>query len=131
MIGMEQNRRRRTTDRRLAKRIDRHLAFLKKELTEIDGDIDAGVALRRLGARLSSFSPQCQASGRLQREHSSQNCRNLDSSIAANSPRSWGLRRSTAKLRNLARPSHDQLADEQASVPRFTWPPSSPSVSTR
>ncbi|RTL83248.1 MAG: IS110 family transposase [Hyphomicrobiales bacterium] len=43
MIGMEQNRRRRTTDKRLAKRIDRHLAFLEKELAEVDGDIDAGV----------------------------------------------------------------------------------------
>jgi transposase len=43
MIGMEQNRRRRTADKRLAKRIDRHLAFLEKELAEVDGDIDAGV----------------------------------------------------------------------------------------
>jgi len=43
MIGMEQNRRRRTTDKRLAKRIDSHLAFLEKELAEVDGDIDAGV----------------------------------------------------------------------------------------
>ena len=43
MIGMEQNRRRRTTDKRLAKRIDRHLAFLEKELVEVDGDIDAGM----------------------------------------------------------------------------------------
>ena len=43
MIGMEQNRRRRTADKRLAKRIDRHLAFLEKELVDVDGDIDAGV----------------------------------------------------------------------------------------
>ncbi len=43
MIGMEQNRRRRAADKQLAKRIDRHIAFLEKELAGIDGDIDAGV----------------------------------------------------------------------------------------
>ncbi|HYA80947.1 MAG TPA: IS110 family transposase [Methylocystis sp.] len=43
MIGMEQNRRRRAADKQLAKRIDRHIAFLEKELAEVDGDIDAGV----------------------------------------------------------------------------------------
>jgi transposase len=32
MIGMDANRRRHTTDKRLAKTIDRHLAFLEKEL---------------------------------------------------------------------------------------------------
>jgi transposase len=40
---MEQNRRRRTADKRLAKRIDRHLDFLEKELVDIDGDINASV----------------------------------------------------------------------------------------
>lgn len=40
---MEQNRRKRTGDKHLAKRIDRHLAFLEKELAEVDGDIDADV----------------------------------------------------------------------------------------
>jgi transposase len=43
MIGMEANRRRRAADKRLAKKIDRHLAFLKKELADIDIDIDNGV----------------------------------------------------------------------------------------
>jgi len=43
MIGMEQNRRSRATDKHLAKRIARHLAFLEKELAEVDGDIDADV----------------------------------------------------------------------------------------
>jgi transposase len=43
MIGMEQNRRRRVANKRLAKRIDRHLAFLEKELAEVDNDIDADV----------------------------------------------------------------------------------------
>ena len=43
MIGMESNRRRQTADTRLAKKIERHLAFLEKELADIDADIDAGV----------------------------------------------------------------------------------------
>jgi transposase len=43
MIGMEANRRRRVTDKRLAKKIERHLAFLEKELADIDADIDTGV----------------------------------------------------------------------------------------
>lgn len=43
MIGMEANRRRRAADKRLAKKIDRHLAFLEKELADIDIDIDNGV----------------------------------------------------------------------------------------
>jgi transposase len=45
MIGMETNRRRRATDKRLAKRLDRHVAFLEKELNEIDHDI--GEAIKR------------------------------------------------------------------------------------
>ena len=43
MIGMESNRRRRAAGKRLAKKIDRHLAFLEKELVDIDVDIDNGV----------------------------------------------------------------------------------------
>ncbi|NBJ13932.1 IS110 family RNA-guided transposase, partial [Microvirga arsenatis] len=43
MIGMETNRRRRTTDKRLAKRLDRHVAFLEKELDEIDRDIGEAI----------------------------------------------------------------------------------------
>ena len=40
---MEANRRRRAADKRLAKKIDRHLAFLEKELADVDADIDTGV----------------------------------------------------------------------------------------
>ena len=43
MIGMEANRRRRAADKRLVRKIDRHVAFLEKELAEVDADIDAGV----------------------------------------------------------------------------------------
>lgn len=43
MIGMETNRGRRTADKRLAKKIDRHVAFLEKELAEIDRDIGTGI----------------------------------------------------------------------------------------
>jgi len=43
MIGMEANRRRRAADKRLTKKIDRHIAFLEKELADVDTDIDAGV----------------------------------------------------------------------------------------
>ena len=43
MIGMEANRRKRAADKRLSKKIDRHLAFLEKELVDVDADIDAGV----------------------------------------------------------------------------------------
>ena len=48
MIGMESNRRRQAADTRLAKKIERHLAFLEKELAAIDADIDAGCAPRPL-----------------------------------------------------------------------------------
>ncbi len=43
MIGMETNRRRRATDKHLAKRLDRHVAFLEKELDEIDRDIGEAI----------------------------------------------------------------------------------------
>jgi transposase len=43
MIGMEANRRRNATDKRLAKTIDRHVDFLEKELAAIDADIDTHV----------------------------------------------------------------------------------------
>lgn len=43
MIGMEDNRRRHLTDKRLAKTIERHVAFLEKELAAIDADIDTNV----------------------------------------------------------------------------------------
>jgi transposase len=43
MIGMEANRRRHAADKRLAKTIDRHVAFLEKELNAVDTDIDTDV----------------------------------------------------------------------------------------
>jgi transposase len=43
MIGMEANRRKRAADKRLVKKIDRHLAFLEKELAQVDADMDEGV----------------------------------------------------------------------------------------
>jgi transposase len=41
MIGMEQNRRRGVADKRLSKKIDRHVAFLEKELADIDAEINS------------------------------------------------------------------------------------------
>jgi transposase len=43
MIGMEASRRRHAADKRLARTIDRHLAFLEKELAAVDADIDTDV----------------------------------------------------------------------------------------
>jgi transposase len=43
MIGMEANRKRRVADKRLIKKIERHIGFLEKELADIDADIDADV----------------------------------------------------------------------------------------
>jgi transposase len=43
MIGMEANRRRHATDKRLVKTIDRHVAFLEKELAAVDANIDTDV----------------------------------------------------------------------------------------
>jgi transposase len=43
MIGMETNRRRQAVGRQLAKRLDRHVAFLGKELTEIDRAIGQAI----------------------------------------------------------------------------------------
>jgi transposase len=43
MIGMEANRRRHAAGKRLAKTIDRHLAFLEKELAAVDADIDTDI----------------------------------------------------------------------------------------
>ncbi len=43
MIGMEENRRPQAVDKRLAKRLDRHVAFLVKELAEVDRDIGQAI----------------------------------------------------------------------------------------
>jgi transposase len=43
MIGMETNRRRQALDRRLARRLDRHVTFLEKHLAEIDRDIGQAI----------------------------------------------------------------------------------------
>ncbi len=43
MIGMEANRRRSAMDKRLVRTIDRHVAFLEKELNAIDADIDTDI----------------------------------------------------------------------------------------
>jgi transposase len=43
MIGMEENRRPQAIDKRLAKRLDRHVAFLEKELAEVDADISQAI----------------------------------------------------------------------------------------
>lgn len=43
MMTAERNRKRTVRDKRVAKRIDRHLVLLQKELTEIEADIDDGI----------------------------------------------------------------------------------------
>ena len=43
MMTAERNRKRSMRDKRVLKRIDRHLALLQKELTEIEADIDGAV----------------------------------------------------------------------------------------
>lgn len=43
MLGAEANRRRQARERRLQKRLDAHLAWLQKELTATDGEIDTAV----------------------------------------------------------------------------------------
>jgi transposase len=43
MMTAERNRKRSMRDKRVLKRIDRHLALLQKELAEIEGDIDDAV----------------------------------------------------------------------------------------
>jgi len=43
MIGMEANRRRTAAHKRIAKKLDRHIAFLEKELAETDRDIGNGI----------------------------------------------------------------------------------------
>ena len=54
MIGMESNRRRQTADTRLAKKIERHLAFLEKELADIDAGVSASPAWREAEELLTS-----------------------------------------------------------------------------
>lgn len=43
MMTAERNRKRTMRDKRVIRRIERHLSLLQKELTEIEGDIDDGV----------------------------------------------------------------------------------------
>src|SRR5215217_92266 len=43
MIGMETNRRRQAVDKHLARRLDRHVAFLEKELAEVDRAINQAI----------------------------------------------------------------------------------------
>jgi transposase len=54
MIGMEPNRRRQAADKRLAKTIERHLAFLESELARIDAAIRASPAWREKEDLLTS-----------------------------------------------------------------------------
>jgi len=58
MIGMESNRRRQSADKRLARRLDRHVIFLEKELAEVDRDIGQAIkasqAWREAEAHLNS-----------------------------------------------------------------------------
>ena len=43
MIGMETNRRGRAVDKHLARGLDRHIAFLERELAEVDGEISQAI----------------------------------------------------------------------------------------
>jgi transposase len=43
MIVMERNRRQQAVDKQMAKRLDRHVAFLEKELVDIDGEIGQAI----------------------------------------------------------------------------------------
>src|SRR4051794_28860158 len=43
MIGMETNRRGQVIDKQLARRLDRHVVFLEKELAEVDRDIGQAI----------------------------------------------------------------------------------------
>ena len=43
MIGMKANRRRRASDKQLARRLDRRVAFLETELAEVDRDIGQAI----------------------------------------------------------------------------------------
>jgi transposase len=60
MIGMETNRRRQAADKQLARRLDRHVAFLEKELADVDRDIGQAIqsspAWREAEALLKSVS---------------------------------------------------------------------------
>ena len=49
---METNRRGQAVDKHLAKRLDRHVIFLEKELAEVDRDIGQAIKPLRFGARL-------------------------------------------------------------------------------
>jgi len=43
MIGMETNRRDQAVDKQLIRRVGRHIAFLERELVELDRDIDGAI----------------------------------------------------------------------------------------
>ena len=43
MIGMETNRRRQAADKHLARKLDRHIAFLEKELVDVDRDMGQAI----------------------------------------------------------------------------------------
>ena len=43
MIGMETNRRDQAVDKQLTRKLDRHIAFLERELAELDGDIGRAI----------------------------------------------------------------------------------------
>ena len=64
MIGMEANRRRRTTDKPLARTIERHIAFLEKGLADIDATSATVSRARRSGARRRRCSSPSQASAK-------------------------------------------------------------------
>ena len=130
MIGMEANRRRRAADKRLVKKIDRHIAFLEKELADIDAEIDAGVRASPAWREAEDLLTSVPGVGfPSRREPSSPNCPNLVGWIAPSSPHSSASRRSIA-IWDLARPSHDRRRPGLPSARSSTWPPSSPRDAT-
>ena len=72
MIGSESQRRRQLRDPRLIRRLDAHLAWLQKELSEIEADLDhavrASAAWRATGAELVSGQQSARAEAQTRAE---------------------------------------------------------------
>jgi transposase len=98
MINMETNRRDQAVDKQLMRRLSRHIAFLEKELSELDGDIGRTSRHLRSGARPRRCSSPFLGSATSPRARFWLSCLNSAPSAATSLPLSSASLRSTATL---------------------------------
>jgi len=121
MITAESNRRARCTSVMVRKQIDEHIAWLRKQLRAVDGDLDTAVKASPLWREKEQLLRSAPGIGASWRSRCSRSFQSSAGSIASRSRRWSELRRSTATA---ATPKVDARFGEGGlpSEQRSTWP---------